>query len=135
MRDILVAEVAMLTKMYHEIDPGDKNGFEKARRITAQVRDLEPRIGQLGDRMVALDHANEAGGMTGTGLGAQHASSEGMFAVIVEVQKQIQTDVTNIKDGLAEVWDGLTAIQEEQLAQRKLLEKILLVVSPAPPTS
>jgi len=69
MRDIMVAEVAMLTKMYHEIGLDDKNGFEKAQRITAQVRDLEPRINQLGMRVVALDRANDAGGMTGIGLG------------------------------------------------------------------
>jgi len=85
--------------------------------------------------MAALDRANEAGGMAGTGLGAQHASSEGMFAVIVEVQKQIQPDMAHLKDGLAEVWDGLAAIQEEQGAQKELLERILLVESSAPSTS
>jgi len=107
MRKAMVAGVAMLNKMYHEIDPDD---FRKVQRITAPVRDLEPRIGQLSEELIALDRANEAGGMTGIGLGAQHASSEGMFAVIVEVQKQIQTEVTHLKDGLAEVWDGLAAV-------------------------
>lgn len=37
-----------------------------------------------------------------------------MFAVIVEVQKQIQRDVTEVKEDLAEVWDGLAAIHEVQ---------------------
>jgi len=73
--------------------------------------------------------------MTGPQQQMGYASSEGMFAVIVEVQKQIQTEVTHLKDGLAEVWDDLAAIQEEQAAQRELLERILLAVSPATPTS
>lgn len=134
MREAMADQLEMLIKTSKAVDPSDEDAPEMQRRLQAQIDDLERRIHAIDIKKSTLPLPTQPN-PTETKPAVENQSSEEMLADVVEAQTQLQAEQKVLKEGLA-------AIQDEQRAQRDMLErhnimleKLMLALDSASPTS
>jgi len=133
MRDAMVDQFEKLQRVMNAVDVNDKDAPEMQRRLQAQIDDLQRRIGGIDDsKSRSVGEKTPApttqAKSTETESNITGQKDEEVLAKVVEVQKQLQAEQRDLRE-------VLVTMQREQMVQRELLQKIMLVVGSTFPTA
>jgi len=134
MRVAMADQLANLQRVSNAVDPNDEDAPEMQRRLQAQIDDLQRRIEGIDGtkRSSAVDKSTPApvaqGNMFETKSDITSQTDEEVLANVVEIQKQLQAEQRSLRE-------DLIAVQGEQMAQRELLQKLMLAMGSTSPTT